>query len=204
MSHQASTPSSDDEVILELRRSAQSLWRERERCSAESQRLWQANDKHGAKDFSERSHAFEQRAMEEDRVAAGKIFAYKNAHVRPDEIDLHGLRVEESLRFLQQRLEAPSQEAYLVVIYGKGHHSKDHKQHIKPAVLALLKERNMAFREGIDGGTNRVNEGVCTVTLQPAVAKKDFDSGLRIKVPGRTRTAEPHPKGDESSCCTVM
>lgn len=198
-------PSSDDEVFLELRRSAQSLWRERERCSAESQRLWQSNDKHGAKEASERAHAFENRAMEEDRVAAGKIFAYKNAHVRPDEIDLHGLRVEESLRFLQQRLEAPShQEAYLVVIYGKGHHSKDHKQHIKPAVLALLKERNLAFREGIDGGTNRVNEGVCTVTLCSAEPKKEFDSGLRIKVPGRTRAVETPPNGGESSCCTVM
>jgi DNA-nicking Smr family endonuclease len=209
----------DDSAALEaLRAPAAELWRQKAAKSAESQALYQRGDKAGARVASEAAHALEQRARLADGEAAARIFERKQLGLRSDEVDLHGLHVEEAKEHLAARL-AGERGGHLVVIYGQGHHSKDHRAHLKPAVLALLAGRGLAVREGWHGGLGHANEGVCTVALTHAGALAPstpaFDAGLRIKLPGdrgsqaaRGSQADRQPRvlqpAEEPVCCAVM
>ena len=64
-------------------------------------------------------------------------------------MDLHGLEVVEALGFVKSRLaaDAAAGRPSLVLIYGAGHHSAA-GQKIKPAVMALLAERQLSVIEG--------------------------------------------------------
>ncbi len=208
----------DDSATLDaLRAPAEELWRQKAAKSSESQALYQSNDKAGARAASEAAHKLEHLARLADAEAAARIFEHKQQGLRPDEVDLHGLHVEEAKEYLTQRL-AGEAGGYLVVIYGQGHHSKDHKTHVKPAVLALLAGRGLAVREGWHGGLGHANEGVCTVALTHAGAlapsTPTFDSGLRIKLPAQAAQAarsSRQPRAvqavqveEPAACCVVM
>ena len=200
------------------RASSQALWRQRAEKSALSQKLWLEHDKAGAKVASEAAHALEQQARAADAAAAAAIFAHKQQRVLPSEVDLHGLHVEEAKGFLAARLEAErtAGTAFLVVIYGRGHHSADHRTHIKPAVLEMMRGKGLEVREGWHAALGHGNEGVCTVTLcaaaKPAVDAPEplpppsFDSGLRIKLPQEQhREADQAPRQpDAGLCCIIM
>ena len=227
MAHQLSHPSHDhhlqqelqqrafDAFVASARAPAEALWRERASLSAESQRLWQASDRAGAKACSERAHALAERAAQADAAAASAIFAQRQLHVRADEIDLHGLHVEEAERFLLQRLKdaghqggAAAAARALVVIYGQGHHSAGHKTHVKPAVLALLARQGLPVREGWHAPLQCANEGVCSVTLDGGAGgpSPSFDSGLRIKLPQDRASARPSQQADGGgfACCVIV
>jgi DNA-nicking Smr family endonuclease len=187
--------------IREARAPAERLWARRAEQSAAAQRAWQSNDKAGAKVASDFAHALERQAQTADAAAAAAIFAHKQQRVQANEIDLHGLHVEEAKGFLAARLEAElrARSALLVVIYGQGHHSADHKAHIRPAVLDMLRARGLEVREGWHAGLNSDNEGVCTVLL----AAPSFDAGLRIKLPHEAVRGAAVPQSTPS-CCTIM
>ena len=87
--------------------------------------------------------------------AAATIFAYRNEGHAETFIDLHGLLVDEALRFLTQRLDALKQ-GDLEVVTGAGHHSENHVAKIKPAAIALFKERRLKFAE-INAGDLKVH-----------------------------------------------
>jgi DNA-nicking Smr family endonuclease len=225
--HRAPTPAEEaiENAFLAAQRApAEQLWAQRAEQSAASQRLYAAQDKAGAKAASEAAHALEGQAKAADAAAAQAIFAHKQQRMTPAEIDLHGLRVEEAKSFLGARLEAEgrAKSPFLVVIYGQGHHSADHKQHIKPAVLDMMRARGLAVREGWHEAQGCANEGVCTVSLggaggaaaargwhakEPA-PPPGFDAGLRIKLPQERSYREaahpPPPAEPAGGCCTIM
>ncbi|KAH8091499.1 2',3'-cyclic-nucleotide 3'-phosphodiesterase [Aureococcus anophagefferens] len=87
--------------------------------------------------------------------AAATIFAYRNKGHPETFIDLHGLLVDEALRFLTQRLDTLKQ-GDLEVVTGAGHHSENHVAKIKPAAIALFKERRLKFSE-INAGDVKVH-----------------------------------------------
>ena len=62
-------------------------------------------------------------------------------------IDLHGLFVEEALRFLKERLKTFAPGEKLEVVTGAGHHSEDHQAKIKPAVIEYLGKKNLRWEE---------------------------------------------------------
>jgi DNA-nicking Smr family endonuclease len=225
--HARPTPaeeSAENAFLAAQRAPAQALWEQRAAAAALSQRLFQAHDKAGAKAASNEAHALEAQARAADAASAAAIFSHKQERLAPCEIDLHGLHVEEAKRFLAERLEADarSRAPQLVVIYGQGHHSADHKAHVKPAVLELLRARGLAVREGWHGGEGRANEGVCTVALEAGAGDGDgagaatpaespsFDAGLRIKLPVaplRREVERPAAKSaasDEGGCCCAI
>jgi hypothetical protein len=85
-----------------------------------------------------------------NRQASEYIFRENNAEGRVpgDTIDLHGQFVEEAEDILRTRIRAAQQQGqtHLHVIVGKGNHSVNHVQKIKPCVEQLCQELGLAFQ----------------------------------------------------------
>lgn len=92
--------------------------------------------------------------------AALYVFRANNAACQPDEIDLHGLHVEEAKYYTEQRILACKErrENHLHIIVGKGIHSVNHIQKIKPAIEELCQRHGFQY-------TTEHNEGRILVTL---------------------------------------
>jgi len=191
------------------REEANKIWNERSEMFSKSQKQWLNGDKSGAKTSSEKALELEKIAKALDAEAALRIFGEMNKNLNENEIDLHGLYAEEARRFLQIRLESLRTSGVyrsLLVIHGKGEHSKDHKTHIEPVVLDFLKGEGYLVREGYDSLRNKVNEGTCSVTLEPLVDP----SSLKIKLPPeKHRPLKGFPPSEvidspQTNCCTIM
>jgi len=91
------------------------------------------------------------------------IFRSNNSgeRVPSDTIDLHGLFVEEAEDVLEERIRVARQrgETHLHVIVGKGNHSRNHVQKIKPRVEQVCRELGLQYR-------TEENEGRMFVNLQ--------------------------------------
>jgi hypothetical protein len=81
--------------------------------------------------------------------------------VASDTIDLHGLFVEEAEDVLEERIRTATQQGqtHLHVIVGKGNHSRNHVQKIKPRVEQVCRELGLQYR-------TEENEGRMYVNLQ--------------------------------------
>ena len=109
--------------------------------------LWEKGDKAGAKTMSERGKELDAQAKKLHDQAAHAIYLHRNGG-RPDNyIDLHGLFVEEALRFLKERLKTFAPGEKLEVVTGAGHHSEDHQAKIKPAVIEYLGKKKLRWEE---------------------------------------------------------
>jgi hypothetical protein len=104
----------------------------------------------------ERDDLFKQANQAKDRLeqienaTARVIFNTKNKGYGMDQMDLHGLRVEDALEFVNERLNTietlpPGQFKQLTIIVGAGHHSEGGIAKIKPAVTDLLVKRHFFF-----------------------------------------------------------
>jgi DNA-nicking Smr family endonuclease len=167
------TPHDDDEAFVRRQRAgAESLFARRHALMDQSRAAWDGGDHAAAKRLSDEGKAAGAAAAAAQEAAAEAIFAYKNtpARLQPEEVDLHGLHVDEALRFTSRRVQADRARGakLLIVIYGAGHHSADNKQHLKPAVLAHLAEQEglapSQIQVDFDGLDRRANPGCCTVT----------------------------------------
>jgi hypothetical protein len=91
------------------------------------------------------------------------IFRANNSsdRVPGDTIDLHGLYVEEAEDVLEERIKSARQrgETHLHVIVGKGNHSTNHVQKIKPRVEQVCRELGLQYK-------TEANEGRMYVNLQ--------------------------------------
>lgn len=86
--------------------------------------------------------------------AANYVFRANNAGCAGDEIDLHGLHVEEAKFFTEQRIITAKQrgEDHLHIIVGKGIHSADHVAKLKPAIEDLCRKHQFEYsREHNEG-----------------------------------------------------
>jgi DNA-nicking Smr family endonuclease len=122
---------------------------ERKKYSRMSQEAYQRGDGAGAHEYSEKS---KQHGANQDRYnkqASEFIFRENNGdHVPGDTIDLHGQFVEEAEEILEQRIRAGQSrgETHLHVIVGKGNHSKDHVQKIKPRVEQVCRDLGLKYQ----------------------------------------------------------
>jgi DNA-nicking Smr family endonuclease len=98
---------------------------------------------------------------ESNQQAADLVFHFKNKNQPADSIDLHLLLVTEAVERTEKRIEQckSKKEDHLIIIYGAGHHSKNNKQMIKPAIVKMLQEKGLKFQE------NTPNIGCVTVTF---------------------------------------
>ncbi len=102
------------------------------------------------------------RKMDElNQQAADYIFRENNAagKVGGDQIDLHGLFVEEAERILEQRIRADQArgQTHLHAIVGKGNHSTGHVQKIKPKVEELCRELGLKYTTEDNAGRIYIN-----------------------------------------------
>jgi hypothetical protein len=101
-----------------------------------------------------KSHAAQADAY--NRQASEFIFRENNAvgKVPDDTIDLHGQFVAEAEEIVEQRIRHAQQtgQSHLHVIVGKGNHSPDHVQKIKPRVEQICRELNLQFHTEPNAG----------------------------------------------------
>lgn len=96
-----------------------------------------------------------------NRQARDYIFRENNANgrVADDTIDLHGLFVEEAEDVLEERIKAAKSrgEDHLHVIVGKGNHSRNHVQKIKPRVEQVCRDLGLHYETEENEGRIYVN-----------------------------------------------
>lgn len=96
-----------------------------------------------------------------NKQASDYIFRENNSvdRVPSDTIDLHGQFVEEAEDILEARIKYAQQQGqtHLHVIVGKGNHSVNHVQKIKPRVEQVCKELGLQFNTEPNAGRMYVN-----------------------------------------------
>lgn len=135
----------------------------RSSCFDRAHQAYSSGDGARAHELSEEGKQHAQKMEQYNRQARDYIFRENNAdsRVAGDTIDLHGLFVEEAEDVLEERIKAARQrgETHLHVIVGKGNHSKNHVQKIKPRVEQVCRELGLQYR-------TEENEGRIFVNLQ--------------------------------------
>jgi hypothetical protein len=145
-SHAAASSSSGDSMRFQASQHAQ----KRGELLGQSQAAYQRGDKALAKQLSEQGKA-EGRLMEQCNAAAAEAyFAENNRNHDRYTMDLHGLHVDEAIAKVEARLAEcqRSRQDHLVVVFGRGNHSKDHVQKLKPAMERLIAEHHLRVAVG--------------------------------------------------------
>ncbi|EPE06065.1 smr domain-containing protein [Ophiostoma piceae UAMH 11346] len=146
-----------------LRDQARKEAAQRNSCFDRSHQAYQNGDGAGAKALSAEGKKHAAAMDKYNRQASEFIFRENNAvdRVAEDTIDLHGLFVEEAEHILTERIRAAQStgQTHLHVIVGRGNHSANHVQKIKPAVEKLCRELGLQF-------ATEENEGRIYVNLQ--------------------------------------
>jgi len=115
----------------------------------EAKLSWEKGEKARAKEFSNLGYEYKEK-MEIHNATAVKLIATKNNNEKDsDEIDLHGLYVNEAIQYFKETLELKMRDPNfqsLKVIVGKGLHSKD-KPKIKEAIVNFSNQNNLQVFE---------------------------------------------------------
>ncbi|KAJ4305857.1 hypothetical protein N0V90_001389 [Kalmusia sp. IMI 367209] len=156
--------SSDTEAEYDrLRDLARQEAAQRSSCFDRAHQAYESGDGARAHELSEEGKRHAAAMDKYNRQARDFIFRENNAEGRvpSDTIDLHGLFVEEAEDVFEERLRAARQrgETHLHVIVGKGNHSRNHVQKIKPRVEQVCRELGLQY-------ATEENEGRIYVNLQ--------------------------------------
>ncbi|KAL2855829.1 hypothetical protein BJY01DRAFT_203809 [Aspergillus pseudoustus] len=130
-------------------------------CFQRSQEAYSNGDGALAKELSEQGKAHGRKMEEYNRQASEFIFRENNAagRVDADTIDLHGQFVEEAEDILEERIKYARShgQTHLHVIVGKGNHSANHVQKIKPRVERVCRELGLQYATEENEGRIYVN-----------------------------------------------
>ncbi|KAJ5511815.1 hypothetical protein N7453_003918 [Penicillium expansum] len=133
----------------------------RGQCFSRSKDAYSSGDGAGAKQLSEEGKAHGRKMEEYNRQASEFIFRENNAsgRVEADTIDLHGQFVEEAEEILEERIKYAKShgQSHLHVIVGKGNHSANHIQKIKPRVEEVCRELGLQYATEENAGRIYVN-----------------------------------------------
>ncbi|KAJ9155001.1 Smr domain protein [Pleurostoma richardsiae] len=144
--------SSKDDVEAEydrLRALAREEAAKRSSCFDRAHDAYARGDGAEAKALSDEGKRHAAKMDQYNRQASEYIFRENNApgRVAEDSIDLHGQFVEEAEDILEARIrDAQARgQTHLHVIVGKGNHSANHVQRIKPRVEQVCRELGLQF-----------------------------------------------------------
>ncbi|KAJ9240613.1 hypothetical protein DTO207G8_122 [Paecilomyces variotii] len=144
-----------------LRDLARQEARKRGECFDKSRQAYENGDGALAKELSEKGKAHGLKMEEYNRQASEFIFRENNApgRVAPDTIDLHGQFVEEAEDILEERIKYAKAHGqnHLHVIVGKGNHSVNHIQKIKPRVEQVCQQLGLQYATEENAGRIYVN-----------------------------------------------
>ncbi|EKV06241.1 Smr protein/MutS2 C-terminal [Penicillium digitatum] len=133
----------------------------RAQCFSRSKEAYSNGDGAGAKQLSEEGKAHGRKMEEYNKQASEFIFRENNAsgRVEADTIDLHGQFVEEAEEILEERIKYAKSHGqnHLHVIVGKGNHSANHVQKIKPRVEQVCRELGLQYTTEENAGRIYVN-----------------------------------------------
>ncbi|KAF2710151.1 DUF1771-domain-containing protein [Pleomassaria siparia CBS 279.74] len=156
--------SSDTEAEYDrLRGLAREEAGKRSSCFDQAHQAYSSGDGARAHQLSEEGKQHAAKMDQYNAQARDYIFRANNSgeRVASDTIDLHGLYVEEAEDVLEERIRVARQQGqtHLHVIVGKGNHSANHVQKIKPRVEQVCKELGLQYN-------TEANEGRMYINLQ--------------------------------------
>lgn len=144
----------------------------RNSCFERSKQAYSNGDGALAKQLSEEGKEHGRKMQEYNKQASEYIFRENNApgRVAEDTIDLHGQYVEEAEDILEERIKYARQhgQTHLHVIVGKGNHSVNHIQKIKPRVEQVCRELGLQYSTEENAGRMYVNLTGGPATMPPA------------------------------------
>ncbi|KAJ5901950.1 hypothetical protein N7495_002478 [Penicillium taxi] len=130
-------------------------------CFEQSKEAYSSGDGGRAKQLSEEGKAHGRKMEEYNKQASEFIFRENNANgrVEADTIDLHGQFVEEAEEIFEERVKYAKAHGqnHLHVIVGKGNHSVNHIQKIKPRVEQVCQELGLQYATEDNAGRIYVN-----------------------------------------------
>ncbi|KAF3770439.1 DUF1771-domain-containing protein [Cryphonectria parasitica EP155] len=133
----------------------------RSACFDQAHDAYERGDGAGAKQLSNEGKEHAAKMEQYNKQASEYIFRENNApgRVAEDTIDLHGQFVEEAEDILEARIrDAQARgQTHLHVIVGKGNHSANHVQKIKPRVEQVCRELGLQYATEENEGRMYIN-----------------------------------------------
>ncbi|KAI4245620.1 MAG: hypothetical protein L6R40_002421 [Gallowayella cf. fulva] len=130
-------------------------------CMDKSRNAYERGDGAAAHELSEEGKRHGAMMEQYNKQASDFIFRENNAlgRVDGDTIDLHGQFVEEAEDILEQRIRYAQStgQTHLHVIVGKGNHSYNHIQKIKPRVEQVCREQGLQYATEHNAGRMYIN-----------------------------------------------
>ncbi|KAI1489341.1 Smr domain protein [Biscogniauxia mediterranea] len=144
-----------------LRDLARAEAEKRNSCFDRAHQAYERGDGAEAKELSNEGKRHAAQMDEYNRQASEFIFRENNAEGRvpADTIDLHGQFVEEAEDMLEKRIRYAQRQGqtHLHVIVGKGNHSANHVQRLKPRVEQVCRELGLQYATEENAGRIYVN-----------------------------------------------
>ena len=134
-----------DAQYKNLRAQAQEAMDKYHSLSQKSQNAYKQGDKVEAKNLSEQSKKFMIQGQKYNEEAANYVFQQNNLDSSQEELDLHGLFVDEAEWIMKRRIymAVQNREPIIKVIVGKGLHSANHTAKLKPAMESICSQYNL-------------------------------------------------------------
>ncbi|GAC75980.1 predicted MutS-related protein [Moesziomyces antarcticus T-34] len=151
-----------DANYMNLRNQARSEGDKMAQCFDQSHKAYAQGDGGRAKQLSNEGNAHKANMERLNRQAADWIFMANNEDSPQGTVDLHGLYTSEALERTEQAVRKGQSQGWneLRIIVGKGLHSKDHRQHIAPAVEKMMRDYRL------EAHLDPRNAGVLVVNLR--------------------------------------
>ncbi|KAI0910293.1 DUF1771-domain-containing protein [Ustulina deusta] len=161
-----------EKKCITLREKAWAEVAERKRCMEHAHEAYERGDGATAKQLSNEGKRHAAKADGYFEEASDIIFKANNPDNpdTSDTIDLHGQYVAAAEQLVEDRIHKDQQKGktHLHVIVGKGNHSVDHVQKIKPAVEKLCRNLRLQYETEDNEGRIYVNLQSGDVTHIPA------------------------------------
>ena len=151
-----------DANYLNLRNQARSEGDKMAQCFDQSHKAYAQGDGARAKQLSNVGNAHKANMERLNKQAADWIFMANNEDSPQGTVDLHGLYTSEALERTEQAVRQGQSQGWseMRIIVGKGLHSKDHRQHIAPAVEKMMRDYRL------EAHLDPRNAGVLVVNLR--------------------------------------
>lgn len=151
-----------DAQYMNLRNQARSEGDQMARCFDQSHKAYAQGDGGRAKQLSNEGHEHKLNMERLNKQAADWIFMANNEDSPQGTVDLHGLYTSEALERTEQAVRQGQAQGWteMRIIVGKGLHSKDHRQHIAPAVEKMMQDYRL------EAHLDPRNAGVLVVNLR--------------------------------------
>ncbi|KAI0382831.1 Smr domain protein [Hypomontagnella monticulosa] len=194
------SPSNDAEAEYDrLRDLAREEAAKRNSCFDRAHQAYERGDGAEAKELSNEGKRHAAKMDDYNRQASEYIFRENNAtgRVADDTIDLHGQFVEEAEDILEKRIRYAQEhgQTHLHVIVGKGNHSANHVQKIKPRVEQVCRELGLQYTTEDNAGRIYVNLQGGEAVMPPLPHQPPAQHGGYDSYPGQAHHGQQQHHG---------